>query len=182
MLRPFKHDFPQIGNDCYIDKQAVLIGNVSIGEESSVWPLVTIRGDVNSITIGRRTNIQDNSVLHVTHKSKDNPAGFPITIGDDVTIGHQVLLHGCTIGNKVLIGMGSVIMDGAIIEDEVLLGAGSLVPPAKLLKSGYLYMGSPARQIRKLTVEELGSLQDSATTYVELKNTYLNEKINISSR
>ncbi|MCE1631240.1 gamma carbonic anhydrase family protein, partial [Enterobacter hormaechei] len=117
-----------------------------------------IRGDVNYVSIGARTNIQDGSILHVTHKTTDNPDGFPLIVGDDVTIGHKVILHGCTIGNQVLIGMGSILLDGSVIEDNVIIGAGSLVAPGKILESGYLYIGSPARQARKLKPEELKGL------------------------
>jgi carbonic anhydrase/acetyltransferase-like protein (isoleucine patch superfamily) len=129
----------------------VVLGDVEIGEDSSVWPLTVVRGDMHRIRIGARTSVQDGSVLHITHAGPFNPDGFPLIIGDEVTIGHKVMLHGCTLGNRILVGMGSTIMDGAIVEDEVIIGAGSLVPPGKRLVSGYLYMGSPVKQARLLT-------------------------------
>ena len=176
MLRNFKSKYPKVGIGSYIDEQALLIGEVTIGEESSIWPFVSIRGDVNSITIGNRTSIQDGSVLHVTHKTSDNPAGFPLNIGDDVTVGHKALLHGCTIGDRVLVGMGAVVMDGVVIANDVLIAAGSLIPPNKILESGYLYQGSPAKQIRKLNEQDLNFLKYSAQTYVELIDSYIKQK------
>lgn len=113
-----------------------------------------LRGDVNSITVGARSNIQDGSVLHVSHKTAAKPEGSPLVIGEDVTVGHKVMLHGCRIGNRVLVGMGSTVLDDAVIEDDVMIGAGSLVPPRKRLEGGYLYVGSPVRQVRVLTDEE----------------------------
>ncbi len=176
MLHKFKNSYPVLGPNCYINDDAVIIGDVSIGADSSIWPLVVVRGDVNSISIGHRTNIQDASVLHVTHKNTDNPTGYPLNIGNDVTVGHKALLHGCTIGNRVLIGMGAIVMDGALIEDDVLLAAGSLVPPGKHLQSGFLYQGSPIKQVRELHRDELLFLKKSATTYVNLKNEYLSQE------
>ena len=132
----------------FVDASAVVIGDVEIGSDSSVWPLVTIRGDMHRIRIGARTSIRDGSVLHITHAGPFNADGFPLTIGDEVTVGHKVLLHGCTIGSRIPVGMGSIVMDGAVIEDEVILGAGSVVPPGKVLASGHLYVGSPARRTR----------------------------------
>lgn len=173
-MRSFAGKSSELGQRVWCDPSAVLIGEISLGDDSSVWPLVSIRGDVNAIRIGQRSNIQDNSCLHVTHRSADS-AGFPLNIGDDVTIGHLVMLHGCTIGNQVLVGMLSTILDGAVVEDQVMIGAGSLVPPNKVLESGHLYLGSPVKQIRKLTEAELAFLQQSANNYVELKNAYLNE-------
>jgi carbonic anhydrase/acetyltransferase-like protein (isoleucine patch superfamily) len=174
-LRRYKNVSPQIGLRVYIDSSSVLIGEISIGDDSSIWPLVAARGDVNYIQIGARTNIQDGSVLHVTHKNPENPAGFPLIIGNDVTIGHKVMLHGCTIHDRVLVGMGSIILDGAIIEDEVMIGAGSLVPPNKRLISGYLYVGSPVKQARPLSDKERTFLQTSADNYVTNKNDYLTQ-------
>jgi carbonic anhydrase/acetyltransferase-like protein (isoleucine patch superfamily) len=174
-LRRYKNVSPQIGQSVYIDSSSVLVGEISIGDDSSVWPLVAARGDVNYIQIGMRTNIQDGSVLHVTHKNPENPAGFPLIIGNDVTIGHKVMLHGCKINDRVLVGMGSIILDGAIIEDEVMIGAGSLVPPNKRLVSGYLYVGSPVKQARPLSDKERAFLQTSADNYVANKNDYLTQ-------
>lgn len=173
-LRPFKETFPIIGQKAMVDSSSVIIGDVRIADDVSIWPLVAIRGDVNYVAIGARSNIQDGSVLHVTHKSSTNPGGFPLIIGEDVTVGHKVMLHGCTIGDRVLVGMGSILLDGAIIEDDVMIGAGSLVPPNKRLQSGYLYLGSPVKQVRPLTPEELEGLKYSANNYVKWKDEYLN--------
>jgi carbonic anhydrase/acetyltransferase-like protein (isoleucine patch superfamily) len=151
----------------------VIIGDVQLGDDCSVWPNAVIRGDMHSIRIGARTSVQDGSVLHITHAGPFNPEGYPLKIGDDVTIGHQVLLHGCSIGSRVLIGMGSIVMDGARIEDEVVLGAGSLVPPGKQLVRGYLYMGRPAKRVRALTEEEMAFFTYGAGNYVRLKDSYL---------
>ena len=141
---------------------------MSIGEDASVWPLCSVRGDVHDIRIGARTNIQDNSVLHVTHDGDYAPGGYPLIIGDDVTVGHGVIVHACTVGNRCLIGMGSIVLDGAIIEDEVMLGAGSLVSPRKTLESGYLYVGSPAKKVRELNDKERAFFKYSAEHYVKL--------------
>ncbi|WP_312241872.1 gamma carbonic anhydrase family protein [Pantoea sp.] len=172
-LRPFKQMTPQLGKQVMVDDASVVIGNVLLGDDVSIWPLVAIRGDVNHVKIGARSNIQDGSVLHVTHKSTTNPTGYPLIIGEDVTIGHKAMLHGCTIGNRVLVGMGSIILDGVYIEDDVMIGAGSLVPPGKRLESGYLYLGSPVKQIRPLTEQEIEGLRYSANNYVSWKNEYL---------
>jgi carbonic anhydrase/acetyltransferase-like protein (isoleucine patch superfamily) len=153
----------------------VVLGDVEIGDDSSVWPLVVIRGDMHSIRIGERSSVQDGSVLHITHAGPFNPGGYPLNIGDDVTIGHKVTLHGCNVGNRVLIGMGSIVMDGVVIEDEVVLGAGSLVPPGKRLESGYLYVGSPAKQARPLSEKERSYFSYSAANYVRLKDQHLME-------
>ncbi|WP_454720843.1 MULTISPECIES: gamma carbonic anhydrase family protein [Cupriavidus] len=126
-LRSFQGKAPRLGDRVFVDASAVLIGDIEIGADSSVWPMVTIRGDMHRIRIGARTSVQDGSVLHITHAGPFNPDGFPLTIGDDVTIGHKALLHGCTVGSRILIGMGAIVMDGAVIGDEVILGAGSLV-------------------------------------------------------
>lgn len=167
------HDIqPKIAASAYVDASAVVIGDVSLGENSSVWPLTVIRGDVNRIRVGARTNLQDNSVLHATHDGKYTPGGFALTVGDNVTVGHRVILHACTVGDLCLIGMGSIIMDGAILESKIMLAAGSLVPGGKHLEGGYLYMGSPVKQVRTLTDDEIESLQYSADHYVEVKNTH----------
>lgn len=147
-----------------------------MGDDSSIWPLVAARGDVNHIRIGARTNVQDGTILHVTRKSQSNPQGHPLVIGDDVTIGHQCMLHGCRLGDRILVGMGAIIMDGAVVEDDVFIGAGALVPPGKTLEAGYLYVGSPCKQARKLTEQELSFLKTSATNYVALKDDYLAEQ------
>lgn len=171
-IRHFLDKTPLIGDSTYVDPTATVIGDVIIGEDCSLWPNVVIRGDVNYIRIGNRTNIQDNSVFHVNHDATFNPGGDPLIIGDDVTIGHRVLLHGCTIQDTCLIGMGSIVMDKVIIESQVMLGAGSLVPRGKVLKQGYLYVGNPVQQVRLLTEDELNFLSYSAKHYVKLKNQY----------
>jgi carbonic anhydrase/acetyltransferase-like protein (isoleucine patch superfamily) len=171
-IRDFEKHTPKIAATAYIDDMAAVIGDVEIGEEVSVWPTCVIRGDVNSIRIGDRSNIQDGSVLHVTHDSEYAPGGFPLKIGKDVTVGHKVILHACTIGDYCLVGMGSTVLDGAVLEDKVMLGANSLVSPGKVLESGYLYLGSPARKVRKLKAEEQAWLEYSAAHYVALKNRY----------
>lgn len=170
MIRSFEGIAPTLGQGAWVDQSAQVIGDVVIGEDSSVWPLVTIRGDVNKIRIGARSNVQDNSCLHVTHDGPYSPGGAGLTIGDEVTVGHGVILHACTIGNRVLIGMGSIVMDEVIIEDEVLLAAGSLVSPGKRLLSGHLYRGRPAFLVRGLTDAERGQLAYSAQHYVRVKN------------
>lgn len=175
MLRSYKGITPSIGKNTYIDESAVLVGDITIGEDSSIWPLVAARGDVNKMTIGDRTNIQDGTILHLTRFSSTHPNGFPLIIGDDVTIGHQCMLHGCTIGNRVLVGMGAIVMDGAVVEDDVFIGAGTVVPPNKTLKSGYLYVGNPMKEARELKDAEKAFLKESAINYVNLKNDYLVE-------
>lgn len=172
-IRPFDDISPTINERVFIDPTAVIIGDVTLGEDASVWPLTVIRGDIHHIRIGARTNIQDGSVLHVTHDGPFNPGGFPCVIGDDVTVGHKVMLHGCTIHDRVLVGMGSTVMDGAIVESEVVIGGGSLVPPGKRLASGFLYMGSPVKQIRELSEDEKQFFTYTANKYRELKDRYL---------
>jgi len=171
--RDFEATHPVLSKGVYIDPQAVVIGDVILGEDSSVWPMTTIRGDVNTIQIGDRSNIQDNSTLHATHDSEYHPGGIKTIIGNDVTVGHQVILHACTIGDRCLIGMGSIIMDEATIADDVIIGAGSLVTQQSKLESGYLYIGRPARRLRVLTKEEKSRISYSAQNYVHLKNRYM---------
>lgn len=173
VIKAFRGNSPKLGQRVWIDDTASLIGDIEIGDDSSVWPMVSIRGDMHRIRIGARTSIQDNSCLHITHASEFNPEGHPLIIGNDVTIGHMVMLHGCTIGDKVLVGMSSTILDGAVIEDHVVIGAGSLVPPGKKLESGYLYLGSPVKQVRPLTEAELNYFNYACQNYVKLKNEYL---------
>lgn len=180
VLRPYKDLFPTIGQRVMVDPTSVVVGDVRMAEDVGIWPLVVIRGDVNYVEIGARTNIQDGSVLHVTHKSSYNTEGNPLLIGEDVTVGHKVMLHGCTIGHRVLVGMGSIVLDGAVIEDEVMIGAGSLVPQNKRLQSGYLYLGSPVKQIRPLTEAEIEGLRYSANNYVKWKDEYLTQESQIT--
>ncbi len=175
-VRAYKGVRPQLGERVMIDATSVVIGNVSLADDVGVWPLVVIRGDVNRVTIGKRSNIQDGSVLHLTHQSAANPDGYPLVIGEDVTVGHKAMLHGCTIGNRVLVGMGAILLDGVVVEDDVMIGAGSLVSPGKRLESGFLYLGIPAKKVRPLTSDEIGGLLYSANNYVSWKNDYLAEE------
>ncbi|MDX2427408.1 MAG: gamma carbonic anhydrase family protein [Xanthomonadales bacterium] len=175
-IRSHAGQHPKVAADVYIDPDSVVIGDVEIGEGSSVWPMTVIRGDIHRIRIGKRTSVQDGSILHVTHAGPYNPDGFPLIIGDDVTIGHKAMLHGCTIGNRILIGMAAVIMDGVQVNDEVIIAAGTLVPPGKVLESGYLYMGNPARQARALTDEEFKFFHYTSKRYVDLATVYLGEQ------
>ena len=173
-IRKFKDKTPEIHSSVFVDETAVVIGDVVIGEDSSIWPMSVVRGDVQSIKIGARTNIQDACILHVSHDGKYSPGGFPLTIGDDVTAGHRVTLHACTVGNNCLIGMSATIMDGAVLGDNIIIGAASLVPTGKKLESGYLYMGSPVKQIRELNEGELEFLEYSAKHYSLLKDEHKN--------
>lgn len=173
-VRSYLEYHPKIGDRAFIDASAVVIGNVVLGVDSSVWPTTVIRGDVHTIRIGDRTNIQDGSVLHTTSPESFGPDGFPLTIGSDVTVGHRAVLHGCTIQDRVLIGMGSIVMDGAVIESDVILGGGSVVSPGKTLTSGGLYVGSPAKRVRDLRQEEIDFLLYSARHYAKLKDLHLN--------
>lgn len=172
-IKAFKQHHPGIGDECYVDESAMVIGDVKLGNNCSVWPLTVIRGDVNYIRIGHNTNIQDGSVLHVTHPYPEKPDGYCLQIGENVTVGHKVILHGCNVGDNCLIGMGTTIMDGAVLEPYVLVGAGSLVSPGKELEGGYLYLGAPVKKVRLLTDGERGWIDYSAKHYIELKNHYL---------
>ena len=171
-IRAYKQLQPKLGQGVYVDPSAVVIGDTELGDDVSVWPCAVIRGDMHFIKVGARTSVQDNAVLHITHASDFNPDGYPLIIGEDVTIGHNACLHGCTIGNRVLIGIGSTVLDGAIIPDEVVIGAGTLVPPGKMLESGFLYVGSPCKKARALKDSEKAFFQYSAQNYVKLKNEY----------
>lgn len=164
---------PTLAERVFVDPTAVVIGDVHLGADSSVWPMTVIRGDIHRIRIGKRSSIQDGSVLHVTHAGPYNLDGWPLMVGDEVTIGHKAMLHGCSIGNRVLVGIGSIIMDGAVIEDDVVIGANTLVPPGKTLAGGYLYTGSPARQVRPLSEGEMAYFSYLAGNYVKLKDSYL---------
>ncbi len=174
-VRSFQGHQPQFGQRVMIDPTSVVIGDVVLGDDVSVWPMTVIRGDMHRIRVGARTSIQDGSVLHITHAGPYNPDGHPLHIGDDVTIGHKALLHGCTVGNRVLVGMGAIIMDGAVVEDDVVIAAGCLVPPGKRLESGHLYVGSPARKARPLSEKEMSYFTYTAANYVKLKDQHLEE-------
>ena len=168
-VRPFEGNHPRLGAGAYVAPEAVVIGDVTLGEDSSIWPMTVVRGDINRVVIGARTNIQDASVLHVTHAGPHNPEGHALLVGEEVTVGHQVTLHGCTVHDHCLIGMGSTVMDGAVIHPQVVLGAGSLVTPGKELTSGFLWLGRPARRVRPLSADEVDYLRYSAAHYVQLK-------------
>ncbi|MBB1273905.1 MULTISPECIES: gamma carbonic anhydrase family protein [Psychromonas] len=174
-LRPYKNIYPTIGDAVYIDPFSSIIGDVTLADDVSIWPMCVLRGDVHSISVGARTNIQDASVLHVARKGEASSTGYSLVIGEDVTVGHKAMLHACQIGDRVLIGMGAIILDNAHIEDDVIIAAGSLVPPNKVLASGFLYVGSPAKPARALTEAEFAFLKRSASHYVNLKNEYLEE-------
>ena len=171
-IRRFESACPEIAADAWVDETAVVIGDVSIASQSSVWPMCVLRGDVNHIRIGQRSNIQDGSVLHVSHDSYYMPGGAPLIIGDGVTVGHRVMLHGCEIGDGSLIGMGSTILDGAVLEPSLMIGAGSLVPQGKRLQGGYLWLGRPVRRIRPLSEEEIEIMDYTADHYVRLVQRY----------
>jgi len=168
MIRAFENKLPEVAHSAYVDETALVVGDVVVGEETSIWPMSVVRGDIHSIRIGARTNIQDGSILHVTHDSEYKPGGSPLNVGNDVTVGHQAILHACTVGNQCLIGMGSVIMDDAVIEDGAMIGAGSLVNSGKHVEGGYLWLGRPAKRVRELTEQEKGYLRYSASHYVKL--------------
>ena len=167
-IRTFDGIRPALAESCFVDETALVIGDVVLAEDVSVWPMAVIRADVNSVRIGARSNVQDFTMIHQSHKSQKDPAGAPVVIGEDVTIGHHVTLHGCLIGDRVLVGMGAIVLDKAVIESDVIIGAGSLVPPGKRLASGYLYVGSPVKQARRLTDEERTFLTYSTAHYVRL--------------
>lgn len=174
-IKAFNNKQPSLGQAVYLDVSAVVIGNVSLADDVSIWPMAVVRGDVESISIGQGTNVQDGSVLHVSHASPYALKSQPLSIGKGVTIGHKAVVHGCSIGNYCLVGIGAIIMDAAVLEDYVMLGAGSLVPSGKILQSGYLYMGSPAKPVRPLSDTEKEFLEYSAQHYIQLKNRYLAE-------
>jgi carbonic anhydrase/acetyltransferase-like protein (isoleucine patch superfamily) len=171
-IRAFSGWFPTIAEGVFVDDTALVIGDVTIGRESSLWPCVVARGDINRITIGARTNVQDGSVLHVSHAGPFNPEGAALSIGDGVTVGHRVILHGCSIGDCCLVGMGAIVLDRAVVEPRVMIGAGSLVPGGQVLASGFLYVGQPARRARALSERELDYLDYVAAHYVELAAQY----------
>lgn len=163
---------PVLAEGVFVHDSAQVIGDVTLGPDCSVWCNAVLRGDVNRIVIGQGTNIQDLSMGHVTHAGYNGSPGAPLVIGSFVTVGHAAVLHGCTIGDECLIGMGSLVLDNAVIEPQVLLGAGSLVPPGKRLESGFLYLGRPATKLRPLTDDERAFLRYSAEHYIKVKNNY----------
>jgi len=172
-IRKFEEFTPKLDDSVFVDESAVVIGNVEIGTDSSVWPMCSVRGDIHSIRIGERTNIQDGSILHVTHDGEFSPGGNKLTIGSDVTVGHNAIVHACTVEDSCLIGMGSVLLDGCIVRAGAMVGAGSLVPPKKVLDGGYLWLGSPVKKARELNEKEKAFLKYSAEHYVDLKNRHM---------
>lgn len=167
MIEPFEKHQPDVADEAWVHPAGMVIGHVKLAAEVSVWPTAVLRGDVHYIEVGARSNIQDGAVVHVAHEGPYQ-SGHPTHIGAEVTVGHRAIVHACTIGDRVLVGMGACVLDGAIVDDEVMIGANTLVPPGKRLVSGYLYLGSPARQVRPLTVTEREQLPYSAQHYVKL--------------
>ena len=173
-IRPFLHTRPALGARVYVDPAATVIGDVELGDDASIWPGTIVRGDVNHIRIGARTNLQDGTIVHVTHEGPyTRPGGWPTLIGDDVTIGHGAIVHACTIGHACLVGMGATVLDGAVLEDHAFVGAGAVVPPGKTVRSGELWLGNPAKPARRLSDREIEQLYYSARHYVRLKDAYL---------
>ena len=171
-VRDWNGHSPQLDEGVFVDPAASVIGEVTLGKHVSIWPAAVLRGDVNHIHIGDYSNVQDGAVVHCTHKSQSNPDGWPTVIGQRVTVGHNACLHGCTIGDRVLIGIGATVLDGAVVESDVVIAAGTLVPPGKRLESGYMYMGSPAKQARPLTDKELAFFKYTTDHYVKLQATH----------
>ena len=176
-LRRYQNFTPKLGARVYVDPMSLILGQVELGDDVSIWPFVAARGDVNRIVIGARSNIQDNSVLHVTHDGKYTPGGSPLLIGSDVTVGHGAILHACTIEDACLIGMGAIVLDKAHIGKHSLLAAGSVLSPGKIIEPGTMWRGNPARFVRTLSDVEIESLYYSAKNYVKLKDEYLNGEV-----
>ena len=171
-LRSYRGIAPILGRGAWIDPTAWVIGDVELGEDVSIWPLVLVRGDVNRIRIGARSNVQDGSLIHVSRPHPGNDAGWPTILGEDVVVGHRVSLHGCRIADRVLVGIGAIVLDGVEVQSDVFIGAGSVVTPGKVLESGFLYVGSPARRSRELTPQEIARIPKMARDYVALKQEY----------
>lgn len=172
-LRTYRGVSPKLGERVYVDPAATVIGDVELGDDASIWPGAVIRGDVERIRIGARTNVQDGAVLHVTHDGPYTPGGFPCLVGSDVTIGHGAVIHACTVGDCCLIGMHATVLDGAIVKRHAFVGAGALIAPGKMVGEGELWIGNPARRVRRLSDTEIEALSYSANDYVKLKDTYL---------
>jgi carbonic anhydrase/acetyltransferase-like protein (isoleucine patch superfamily) len=172
-IRPYQGITPRLGANVYVDPAAIVIGDVELGDDASLWPCAVARGDVHFIRIGARTNVQDGAVLHVTHAGEYTDDGFPLVIGSDVTIGHAAVVHACTIGDACLIGMHATVLDGAVVSRHSMIGAGAVVTPGKIVGEGELWVGNPARCVRKLSEAEIERLYYSARHYVQLKNRYL---------
>jgi carbonic anhydrase/acetyltransferase-like protein (isoleucine patch superfamily) len=173
-IRPFQNIRPTLGERVYVDPAACVIGDVVLGDDVSIWPGAVLRGDVNYIRVGARSNIQDGSIVHVTHDGPyGQPGGLATVIGADVTIGHGAIVHACVIEDACLIGMGSTVLDGAVVRKHGFVGAGALIPPGKTVGSGELWLGNPAKCVRRLSDEEIEQLYYSAQHYLRLKDKYL---------
>ena len=172
-LRPYLGRLPVLGARVYVDPAATVIGDVELADDVSVWPGTVLRGDVNHIRIGARTNVQDGTIVHVSHHSPYNQAGYPTLIGEDVTIGHGAIIHACILEDRCLIGMGACILDGATVKSHGFVGAGAVVGPGKIVGEAELWLGNPARCARRLGEKEIESLLYSAQHYVRLKDQYL---------
>jgi carbonic anhydrase/acetyltransferase-like protein (isoleucine patch superfamily) len=171
-IRTYRGVSPTLGPGAWVDPAALVIGDVVLGADVSIWPLVLVRGDVNRIRIGDRSNVQDGSIIHVSRPYPGNDAGWGTLLGEDVVIGHKVALHGCTIADRVLVGIGAIVLDGVTVASDVIIGAGSVVTPGKQLQSGYLYVGNPARRSRELRRDEIARIPQMARDYVLLKSEY----------
>jgi carbonic anhydrase/acetyltransferase-like protein (isoleucine patch superfamily) len=171
-IRAYRDVSPTLGSGAWVDPAALVIGDVVLGTDVSIWPFVLVRGDVNRIRIGDRSNVQDGSIIHVSRPYPGNDAGWASILGEDVVIGHKVALHGCSIADRVLVGIGAIELDGVEVASDVIVGAGSVVTPGRQLESGYLYVGNPARRARELRPEEIARIPKMARDYVLLKNEY----------
>ncbi|TAL84978.1 MAG: gamma carbonic anhydrase family protein [Rhodanobacter sp.] len=174
-LRSYKGVLPTLGVRVYVDPAASVIGDVVLGDDVSIWPGAVLRGDVHHIRVGAGTNIQDGSIVHVTHDGPYSPGGFPCLIGAGVTIGHAAVIHACTLGDHCLIGMHATVLDGAVVKPHGFVGAGSVVPPGKVVGEGELWLGNPAKFVRRLNDRQIAQLHYSAEQYVLLKSDYLAE-------
>lgn len=173
-IRPYRDILPTLGERVYVDEAARVIGDVVLGDDVSIWPFTVVRGDVNYVRIGARSNLQDGTVVHVSH---DGPhaklGGFATVIGEDVTIGHKAIVHACRIEDACLVGMGATVLDGAVVRKHGFVGAGAVVTPGKTVGEGEMWLGSPAKFARRLSDAEIEALYYSAGHYVRLKDEYL---------
>ncbi|WP_440225063.1 gamma carbonic anhydrase family protein [Dokdonella sp. MW10] len=172
-IRSYNGLSPRIGLNAYVDPAAVVIGDVELEEDASIWPCAVVRGDVHRIRIGARSNIQDGAVLHVTHDGQYTLGGFPLLVGADVTVGHGAILHACTVQEACLIGMNATVLDGVLVKKHSMIGAGALVGPGKVVGERELWLGNPARRVRELSDQEVEKLYYSAHHYIKIKNGYL---------